>query len=164
MRFDLSELYIFVVLAHIYRNSSTNSASKLRLAKCQASCKMWSQQIDAKFVNLETQLHVTTIWQKFRVAYRWILITEEKLRVRTHHNALRITLISHITVGLAQARPNESNIVPYQIFALLCNGTLGRYFLYRFICNHQLKGFDQIHQIVKLDINKPESISSKLYN
>ena len=26
--------------------------------------------------------------------------------VRTHHNALRFTSVSHVTVGLAQARPN----------------------------------------------------------
>ena len=36
-----------------------------------------------------------------------ILITVEKFRVRTHHNALRFTSVSHI-VGLAQARPDKN--------------------------------------------------------
>ena len=36
-----------------------------------------------------------------------ILITVAKCRVRTHHNALRFSTVSHQTVGLAQARPNK---------------------------------------------------------
>ena len=39
-----------------------------------------------------------------------ILITVEKCRVRTHHNALRFSTASHQTVGLAQARPNNQLI------------------------------------------------------
>ena len=50
---------------------------------------------------------LTTNWQKFRWHADGILITVEKFRVRTHHNALRFTSVSHITVGLAQARPNK---------------------------------------------------------
>ena len=50
---------------------------------------------------------LTTIWQKFRWHTDGILITAEKFRVRTHHNALRFISVSHITVGLAQARPNK---------------------------------------------------------
>ena len=38
------------------------------------------------------------------------LVTVEKFRVRTHHNALRFISVSHITVGLAQARPNNTTI------------------------------------------------------
>ena len=56
IRFDRSKLYIFVELAHIYCNSSTTSANKFTFAKCEVSCEMSSQQIDAKVVNLETQL------------------------------------------------------------------------------------------------------------
>ena len=51
---------------------------------------------------------LTTIWQKFRWHTDGILITAEKFRVRTHHNALRFASVSYITVGLAQARPNYS--------------------------------------------------------
>ena len=40
IRFDRSKLHIFVELAHIYSNSSTNSAGKLHLAKSEASCEM----------------------------------------------------------------------------------------------------------------------------
>ena len=50
---------------------------------------------------------LTTIWQKFRWHTDGILITAEKFRVRTHHNALRFISVSHITVGLAHARPNK---------------------------------------------------------
>ena len=50
---------------------------------------------------------LTTNWQKFRWHADGTLITVEKFRVRTHHNALRFTSVSHTTVGLAQARPNK---------------------------------------------------------
>ena len=50
---------------------------------------------------------LTTIWQTFRWHADGILITVEKFRVRTRHNALRFTLVSQITVGLAQARLNK---------------------------------------------------------
>ena len=50
IRFERNKLYKFVEVAHVYCNSSTNSASKLRLAKCEA------MQFDAKLGNLETRL------------------------------------------------------------------------------------------------------------
>ena len=49
---------------------------------------------------------LTTIWQKLQWHTDGILITEEKFLVRTHHNALRFTSVSHLTAGLAQASPN----------------------------------------------------------
>ena len=42
IQFDRSKLYMFVELVHFYCNSSTSSASKFRLAKCEASCEMRS--------------------------------------------------------------------------------------------------------------------------
>ena len=44
-----------------------------------------------------------------------ILITEAKCRVRTHHNALRFSTVSHQTVGLAQARPNKCRYMSREI-------------------------------------------------
>ena len=53
-------------------------------------------QIDAKVVNVETQLaKLTTNWQQFRWHTDGILIAVEKFRVRTHHNALRFISVSH---------------------------------------------------------------------
>ena len=105
--FDRSKLYIFVELAHIYCNSSTNSAKKFTF------CEMWSILRNVKPANWRKTCELgnaigmlTTIWQKFWWHTDGILITAEKFRVRTHHNALRFISVSHITVGLAQARPN----------------------------------------------------------
>ena len=109
IRFDRSKLYIFVELAHIYFNSSTNSANKFTF------CEMWSILRNVKPANWRKSCELgnaigmlTTIWQKFRWNTDGILITAEKFGVRTHHNALRFISVSHITVGLAQARPNNT--------------------------------------------------------
>ena len=51
-----------------------------------------------------------------------ILITVEKFRVGTHHNALRFSTVSHITVGLAQARSNQ---------------VMQNYFFYTMTCGHR---------------------------
>ena len=53
-----------------------------------------------------------------------ILITVEKFRVRTHHNALRFSSVSHKTVGLAQARPKNNTLAQWwlslRIFDINC--------------------------------------------
>ena len=125
IRFDRVKLFIFVELAHIHCSSSINSASKLRLAKCEASCEMWSILRNVKAENWRKSCELgnaigmlTTIWQKFRWHTDGILITVEKFRVRTHHNALRFTSVSHITVGLAQARPKYAYT---QLFHIYCS-------------------------------------------
>jgi hypothetical protein len=47
---------------------------------------------------------------------------QQKFRVRTHHNALRLSSMTHQTVGLAQARPNKCHCyivsVKVQFFCL----------------------------------------------
>ena len=71
------------------------------LANCEA------MQIDAKVVNLETQFARKQQSGRSSGGIPMVFITVEKFRVCTHHNALRFISVSHITVQLAQARPNE---------------------------------------------------------
>ena len=105
IRFNCSKPYVFVELAHIYCNSSNNFVSKLRLAKCESSCKMWSHAYWSKFCELGNAIaKLTTNWQKFRWHTDGILITVEKFRERTHHNALRLTSVSQ------QARPDYETL------------------------------------------------------
>ena len=80
------------------------SASNLRLAKWEA------MQVDAK-VYFVVHGKLTTTADNNLGEVRMaelpdrILITVAKCRVRTHHNVLRFSTVSHQTVGLAQARP-----------------------------------------------------------
>ena len=85
------------------------SASNLRLAKWEA------MQDDAKVYFVVHGKLITTADNNLgevgmaELPHR-ILITVEKCRARTHHNALRFSTVSHQTVGLAQTRPNDELI------------------------------------------------------
>ena len=48
---------------------------------------------------------------------------EQKFDLRTHHNALRLSSVSHQTMGLAQARPN--NWASYGVTLKISGGNPG---------------------------------------